>query len=136
MAANPVRAHLMGYELWRFAALSLSLPLCRSIQHFVSILVYSRRNYSVPSASLLERRLLFVREGHRLFYPPSKATLKILTAERSGSSPLYCEYFARLYITEAYPLAHLSRSFSFVQTELAAVSFCELGGRGGGAVRK
>lgn len=32
-------------------------------------------------------------------------------AGRSGSSPLYCEYFARLYITKAYLLS-LSRSFS------------------------
>lgn len=32
-------------------------------------------------------------------------------AGRSGSSPLYCEYFARLYITKAYLLS-FSRSFS------------------------
>lgn len=45
VAANPVRARLMGYELWRFAPLlSLSLSLVRATYRCF------RRNYSVPSA--------------------------------------------------------------------------------------
>lgn len=88
VAANPVRAHLMGYELWRFAALSkrssLSLSLSRSIQHVVRILVSAK-----TIAFLL---LLFWRGGYSslerdtgpLFYPPSKATLKILTGWQGG----------------------------------------------------
>lgn len=82
VAANPVRAHLMGYELWRFAALSkrssLSLSLSRSIQHVVRILVSAK-----TIAFLL---LLFWRGGYSSLErdPSSKATLKILTGWQGG----------------------------------------------------
>lgn len=81
VAANPVRAHLMGYELWRFAALSKrsSLSLSLSFDPTRCILVSAK-------TIALFLLLLFWRGGYSSLErdPPSKATLKILTGWQGG----------------------------------------------------
>lgn len=91
VAANPVRARLMGYELWRFAPLlSLSLSFVQRIVVFDGTIAFL-----LLSSGEKKRFVSLLVGGTPGFYPPSKATLKILTGRRMAASPLYCENILR-----------------------------------------
>lgn len=104
VAANPVRAHLMGYELWRFAPL-LSLSFVQRAR----IVVFDETiAFLLLSSGGKKRFVSLLVGGTPGFYPPSKATLKILTGKESGSFTSLLRIFCEIVYNRGLPTPLLS----------------------------